>query len=195
MKYDSKKYRWKAEYGENIFFTSDHHFGHTNIIKYCNRPFESVQKMDEIMILNWNNRVGPNDTVIHVGDFALCSSEYALKVRNRLNGKIHIVWGNHDKVSRYLKWESTGDYMELKIADYPSIVIAHYAHKVWNKMHKGAWHLYGHSHGTLPDDPYSKSFDIGVDCWNFTPITISQIDEKMEMKQFKPVDHHNGDRE
>jgi calcineurin-like phosphoesterase family protein len=62
--------------------------------------------------------------------------------------------------------------------------------RVWNKSHHGAWHLYGHSHGTLPDDPNALSFDCGVDCHNYTPISFEQVEAIMAKKTFKPIDHH-----
>jgi len=64
--------------------------------------------------------------------------------------------------------------------------------RVWNKSHHGAWHLYGHSHGTLPDDKNSLSFDVGVDCHNFTPINFEQVSAIMKKKNFKPIDHHGA---
>ena len=74
------------------------------------------------------------------------------------------------------------------------IVLCHYAFRVWNKSHRGAWHLYGHSHGSLPDDPNSLSFDAGVDCHEFTPISYERVKEIMAEKRFLPVDHH-GERD
>ncbi len=62
--------------------------------------------------------------------------------------------------------------------------------KVWKGNHRGTWHLYGHSHGTLPDDPNARCFDIGVDCHNFTPVSFGQVKELMAKKNFKPLDHH-----
>ena len=74
-----------------------------------------------------------------------------------------------------------------------SIVLCHYAMKIWNKSHHGVWHLYGHSHGTLPDDPYSMSFDVGVDCHDFKPLGFDDIKKIMDKKKkFKPIDHHNA---
>ena len=176
----------------SIFFTADTHFGHTNIIKYCNRPFQSAQEMNEKLILKWNETVGQDDEVWHLGDFALCTPLDAWSIRSRLNGKINIIWGNHDKVAKNMKnaWASYHDYFELKIAGYPMVVLSHYAFRVWNKSHHGSWHLYGHSHGSLPDDPNALSFDAGVDCHGFRPISIAEVQKIMSTKTFKPVDHH-----
>lgn len=77
------------------YFTSDTHFSHTNIIKYCNRPFKSVEEMDEVLIANWNSVVKKTDQVFHLGDFG-----YNYKIAQRLNGHKHLIWGNHDRKLR-----------------------------------------------------------------------------------------------
>ncbi len=82
---------------KNIFFTSDQHFGHKNIIKFSNRPFNSVEEMDEMMIQRWNEKVGETDEVYHLGDVGLASSGKLRKILERLNGKIYLIKGNHEK--------------------------------------------------------------------------------------------------
>lgn len=165
----------------SVFFTSDTHFGHTNIIKYCNRPFATVQEMDDVIIERWNQVVKPGDRVYHLGDFSW-GDPY--KYLAKLNGQKYFVIGNHDKIKEHeacRQWVWIKDYYELKIGDQ-TIVLHHYAHRVWNKMHHKSWHLYGHSHGTLP--PHGLSFDVGTDCWNFTPISFEQISEKIKQQEF-----------
>ena len=188
----------------NTFFTSDTHFGHANIIKYCKRPFADVREMDNTLIHNWNAIVRPEDTVYHLGDFAVGGGP-AAPYLHRLNGTICFCLGNHDK--RLVK---TYQDIELKLQSYQikraesgipylrevtiekqEIVLCHYAMKVWNGSHKGSWQLYGHSHGTLPDDPTALSCDVGVDCWNYYPVSMEQLRAKMKTKAYKPVDHHN----
>ena len=94
-----------------IYFTSDLHFSHYNIIKYCNRPFESVDKMNNILINNWNKIVKENDEVYILGDITLGDNE---KYLNRLKGSKYLIKGNHDKIRTHenLKWVK--DYYELK---------------------------------------------------------------------------------
>ena len=83
----------------------------------------------------------------------------------------------------------------LEIKDTtPRIFLSHYAHKVWPKNHYDTYHLYGHSHGSLKDDEYSLSFDVGVDTNNFYPYSLEDVRKKMSIKLFRPVDHHTGDR-
>ena len=82
-----------------VFIISDTHFGHENIIKYCNRPFSSVEEMDQTMIKRWNETVSNNDIIIHLGDFALCSRDRLKEIVSKLNGKKILIMGNHDNHS------------------------------------------------------------------------------------------------
>jgi calcineurin-like phosphoesterase family protein len=178
----------------NYWFTSDTHYGHKNIIKYAERPFQSVEEMDQTMIANWNALVQPDDVVYHLGDFAFTNITRTLRVLEQLKGYKILTFGNHDRELRkhadfLKKWGRTGDLLDLKINDQP-ITLCHYAMRVWNKSHFGAWHLYGHSHGTLYDDPNALSTDVGVDPNSFTPVSFAQIAERMKKKTFVPIDKH-----
>ena len=79
------------------FVISDTHFGHENIIQYCNRPFKTVEEMDNVLIKNWNETVSNKDVVVHLGDFALCSKKMAREICSQLNGKKILIKGNHDQ--------------------------------------------------------------------------------------------------
>jgi calcineurin-like phosphoesterase family protein len=175
----------------DYWFTSDTHFGHTNIIKHCNRPFNSVEEMDEQLIRYWNECVKPGDFVYHLGDFALVSREKTLEIFNRLNGIIHFIKGNHDDSAESIKKKFAWfkDVHMIKVYDQ-QIWLSHYAHRVWNKSHHGVWHLYGHSHGSLPCDNTSLSFDVGIDCHDYRPINFDTVTKIMKSKSYKPVDHH-----
>jgi calcineurin-like phosphoesterase family protein len=72
------------------------------------------------------------------------------------------------------------------------IVLCHYAMRVWSRSHYGAWHLYGHSHGSLEDLPTSLSFDVGIDCHDHYPLCYDDVKWKMNLKTYQPVDHHRG---
>lgn len=170
------------------WFTSDHHFGHSNIIKYSKRPFADVKEMDQKLIRNWNERIQPGDTVYHLGDF--CFSEKGQGILDQLNGNKHLILGNHDKEGRKLRgWASIEKFREVTV-NGQYIVLCHYAMRVWNKSHHGAWMLYGHSHGSLPDDPNSLSFDVGVDCHDYKPLEFEDIGRIMKKKTWKAIDHH-----
>ena len=168
------------------FFVSDTHFYHSNIIKYCLRPFADAHEMNEALIANWNNAVTQDDVVYHLGDFAFGDALGVDRVMRRLNfAHFHFIKGNHDKP--FLDWYHNFGNEDLarKVTVYPhflethinkqKFVLCHYAMRVWDQSHRGAMHLYGHSHGTLPDDPNSKSFDVGVDCHDYAPISLERV--------------------
>ena len=158
-----------------VFFTSDTHFSHIAILKYCNRPFASVEEMNEKLIANWNSVVKSGDVVYHMGDFAWGNAEKVAAVFNRLNGHKYLVEGNHDdRTVKRLSWEWVKESYELRYGD-KSYILSHYPHRSWNKSFHGARHLFGHCHGTLK--PWGWSFDAGVDCWDYTPISIEQVEE------------------
>ena len=185
---------------KNIFFTSDLHFGHKNVIEYSKRPFSSVEEMDEMLISNWNNVVSQQDEVYLLGDVSLTTKEKTLKLLKRLVGQIYLVKGNHDKktisgdcVKRF-GWIK--DYYELSVPDEDAnrgeqkIILSHYPFLTWNRSHHCSWSLHGHSHGSLPDDPYARRLDIGVDAHNYEPVSYERIKTLMAKKIFRPVDHH-----
>ena len=177
-----------------IYFTSDHHFGHTNIIKFSNRPFINVEEMNQVLIEKWNEKVGRNDHIYHLGDVGLMNSKNLEIILSRLNGKIYLIKGNHEKSAEKCKdrFEWVKDYFELTINDNEFekgknlLVLFHYGMRVWNASHRGSYHLYGHSHGTLPDNPNSLSFDVGVDCHNFAPLSYGEVKAIMKKKNWVP---------
>jgi len=179
----------------NIWFVSDTHFGHANIIRYCERPFKDVHEMDEVLIKNWNERVKPGDLVYHLGDFALSAPAEVPNYVRRLNGTIQLIHGNHD---RFLKQKRNdnygfnwiGPYKEIKI-DGQLIVLCHYPFLTWRSSHRGSWALHGHCHGNLKRDMAARRLDIGVDCWNYKPISLEEVAEEMKKVEFKAVDHHD----
>jgi calcineurin-like phosphoesterase family protein len=173
------------------WFTSDTHYGHANIIKHCARPFTSADAMDEALIAAWNARVAPNDVVWHLGDFAFRSATAYTDFLRRLNGRKHLIHGNHDSVQGRVApgWESSQAYAEITIDSQP-LVLFHYALRVWNRVGKGAIHLFGHSHGALLGD--RQSCDVGVDAWNYQPVLLDEIKQRLEtLPPRVPVDHHD----
>lgn len=168
--------------------------------------------MNEELITRWNSVVSLTDTVYHLGDilFRTKGKESGTNILNRLNGRIFLILGNHDKHNlkqfkdRFELWP-TGRWDEqlrkIKIEDSDApngiqeIVLCHYAMRTWEGSHHGKFHLHGHSHGSLEDIPTSLSFDVGVDCHNYYPISYERVKKIMSKKTFVPVDHHTGDRE
>jgi calcineurin-like phosphoesterase family protein len=180
-----------------IFFTSDTHFYHKNIIKYSNRPFADVYEMNEALIYNWNKTVSKNDTVYHLGDFVygrMATERDVRKIFNELNGYKCLIVGNHDsKMAFDLSWGWIKDYHELYVnkthSDRQKIILSHYSFRTWNGAGRGSWMLYGHSHGSLPQPP-GKTFDVGVDCQNYTPISYDEVEERMNKVPTFAEDHH-----
>ncbi len=177
-----------------IWFTSDHHFGHRNIIDHAKRPFDSAEEMDEVMIERWNEKVGAKDSVYYLGDLALNKTERLKEILKRLNGSIYLIKGNHESAALTCKnrFEWIKDYYELKVPDETvatgrqKIVLFHYAIKQWNDKRNGSFHLYGHSHGSLEDDQRSLAFDVGVDCHNFYPLEYNEVKFIMSKKSWVP---------
>lgn len=176
----------------NIFFTSDHHFGHENIIKFCNRPFKDAREMNEELIKRWNEKIKPNDHVYHLGDFGLTYKENLAQIIDQLNGKIYLIVGNHESAAlqNRKKFEWVKEYFELKVKDpdgqggYQRIMLFHYAMRTWRGEGRGNWHLYGHSHGNLPDLEDKYSFDIGVDNHDFYPLSYDEVKAIMQTKKW-----------
>ena len=175
----------------NIWFTADTHFGHANVIRYNQRPFTSAAEMDEALIENWNQSIGSKDSIYHLGDFTLLGKKSAEDYFQQLNGKIHLIPGGHDH-----RWIGKGTYhsgsghpvvilpplqtikVSLPDSGQPQlIVLCHYSLRAWDRSHYGSWHLYGHSHGSLP--PLENSLDIGVDCWDYCPVSLESVTHKL----------------
>jgi calcineurin-like phosphoesterase family protein len=167
------------------FFTADNHFGHENIIGMCNRPFATVDEMDRAMIAAWNEVVAKGDVVWHVGDFAFrCELRRKRAIFSQLNGSKHLVPGNHDdKDTLSLGWASIGQIREI-VVDGQKVVLCHYGMRTWPGVHRGAIHLYGHSHGSLPGN--AQCSDVGVDVWNFRPVTLPVILTALEASAVEP---------
>jgi calcineurin-like phosphoesterase family protein len=160
-----------------IWFTSDTHFGHDSIRRLVGRPFATVEEMDATIIARWNAVVAPDDTVWHLGDFCYRNAAAPEHYVRRLNGRIHLVAGNHDRVT-VRDWshlfESVQQLAVLE-AGGKSIVLCHYPLREWDKAYRGAWHLFGHVHGTLDAAPHGFSLDCGVDSHAYRPISIEDI--------------------
>ena len=176
----------------NIWLTGDTHFQHKALVQFFRKQFATVEEMDETMVENWNKRVKKGDRVYHLGDFALGAASSARVIADRLNGQIFLIRGNHDRVADHKlmadRFVWIKDYFGLKIGEQ-KIYLCHYAMRTWNCMHHGSWMLHGHSHGSLPELDH-RSFDVGVDCWNFAPVSYDEVAAKMATKTFVPVDHH-----
>lgn len=167
-----------------VYFTSDTHGGARGRFR---RPFESTAEMDAAMEANWNAAVGPGDEVWHLGDFALHMKPDAMAaLLGRLNGTKHLIAGNNDgpETLALPGWASVGHYAELTL-DGIDLVMCHYAFRTWNGMHRKALNLHGHSHGQLKPQP--RQIDVGVDVWNFRPVTLAELTVPRPRRKAVPV--------
>ncbi len=158
-----------------VFFTSDTHFGHAGARALYRRPFDSVATMDAAMEERWNAVVGPADEVWHLGDVAIGYGADAMAaLLERLRGRKHLVTGNNDGPATLglTGWASVQPYAEITL-EGTGLVLCHYAFRSWRNMHRGWLNLHGHSHGRLK--PLPRQVDVGVDAWDFRPVTLAQI--------------------
>ena len=175
-----------------IYFTSDTHFGHANIINLCNRPFQSEIEMNFEMAKRWNENVRDNDEIYHLGDFAF-KGIYGLRILEQLKGRKHLLIGNHDskEIIESSSWESVQEYKEIKY-NHRKFVLFHYPIASWNGMFRDAIHLFGHTHGNY--EATKNSYDVGVDTNNFTPIPIDDILAYLAIDE-RPVSREGGGTE
>lgn len=191
-----------------IFFTSDLHAYHENIIRYCNRPFwkkglnsdgvfgdiPDVELMNETLLTNWNAKVKPQDTVYFLGDFAFADQTKVRSFLEQLNGNIYLCRGNHDKPLNSLHKYFT-DVFDLRTIKVPDetiaggirpVVLCHYPLLSFDRQRYGAFMLHGHVHSTKNELSGVKRYDVGVDANNFTPVSFEEIRAFLEPDIIKP---------
>ena len=169
----------------NIWFTADCHFGHSNIITYCNRPFDGVDKMNSALIRNWNERVKPEDTVFHVGDFCFKNTpggKYgegqmvtAATWEKKLNGKIIFIQGNHDKNNscktpiQNIVVAMGGKRIQL-VHNTEHIITSNYDLYFVGHVHQ-AWK----TKELKVQFGIAKCINVGVDVWQYKPVSLNEI--------------------
>ncbi|HLD91381.1 MAG TPA: hypothetical protein VI911_10250 [Patescibacteria group bacterium] len=170
------------------FFTSDEHYSHSNIIKYCNRPFNSIDEMNRAMTARHNEVVTDDDIVVHCGDFTMNREQHAKIIIRKLNGRHIFITGSHDKWIKNFNLDTAigekvllvGSMWERKF-DNVYLVACHYAMRKWPRSHYESIQVYGHSHGNLP--PEGRQLDVGVDVHNFYPISLDQVIQTINLNQ------------
>lgn len=185
---------------KNLFFTSDFHLFHENVLKFDNRPFLNVAEMHEAIETNWNSVVTKDDVVIYNGDLTFARRGDVAEVKkflNSLNGEIHFIMGNHDKwedIATYTRFKTQQDYLEVrlnyfndeKIKNEVTFICMHYPLYSWNKKHHKTYHVHGHCHGNLhhgEDASYyvnNRAIDVGCNIHNYTPVSYIEIIEKFK---------------
>ena len=199
---DKKKYDFAIEDSSKVFFTSDLHAYHTNIIESCRRPFKDAEEMNEVLIENWNAVVDDDSVVFCLGDFAWGGYTKWKNFCDKLNGKIVLIVGNHDRRNLTSKaadelFDFVTQQMYLRIEGRP-VYLNHYPFLCYGGIYREpkdqVWALHGHIHlgpNSLDgkDIPRMKyllptQYDVGVDNNNYAPVSFEQV-EKIIRKQIK----------
>lgn len=186
-----------------IYITSDLHFHHTNIAKFCPKyrsGFATVNDMNTALLNEWNETIKPEDEVYFLGDMTFAHRGDVIEhLLNSLNGKITWILGNHDKNALKFARQNprifVRDYLEINHAGH-RIVLSHFPIFSWNGIHRGALHLHGHAHGSIEQhNVNTRRTDVGWDVHG----RILTLDEAVAMTAAKPIsspegDHHNQAR-
>lgn len=174
------------------WFTSDLHLDHKNCLTLGNgRPFSSVQQMNEEIIKRWNKKIAPTDVVYLLGD--ICwgwNSKRINEVFHKMNGIKYLILGNHDRPKNFTNvncFVEMTPYKEIMIDD-DHIVLCHFPIADWSRAYHGAYHLYGHCHGSFDLAQVTKNLnhkntrcmDVGVDTHNYEPWSWQEIKEKLK---------------
>ncbi len=188
-----------------VWFTSDLHLGHGNIIKFCGRPFmsaeeeeevrknprgkfklseETVQRHDEGLIEAINSRVDTKDLLWILGDFCMGGLTEATGYRDLIRcHNVHLVWGNHDRRAVGAVFSSTLEQGLISV-DRQKIFLNHYPMRSWDASFHGSWHLYGHVHGNLLEEDATNDWmlarEVGVDTNDYRPVSFEEIADYME---------------
>ena len=165
------------------WFTADEHYGHKGILKYNDRGTDDIDAMDKDLIGRFNSVVVPGDVTVHAGDFCWCNKRVDVERRyiRKLNGTHILLVGSHDHWQR-----DSAKYVWRKRIDGQVIMVCHYAMRVWESSHYGAWMLYGHSHGRL--EPLGLQHDVGVDNNGLMPVSLEQVKDIMDNKHIERVE-------
>lgn len=172
----------------STFFTSDLHFYHNNVIGFCNRPFGSIDHMNEQLIYNWNFCVKTHDHIWMLGDFSFGNVEQTTEVLKQLKGIKHLIVGNHDRKGRSEKlfnrdWEQwfvdRHDYYRLKTNE-GKFVLCHFPFASWER---GYYNLHGHLHSLEGYQNKWKQWDVGVDANQYAPILLEDAIKRADAGQ------------
>lgn len=178
---------------QKVFFVADTHFSHFNILKYDNRPFNDIHHHDMALINNWNSVVNSDDLVFHLGDVSWGDENVIYKQVSALNGRKILITGNHDsKLTKSTKcsalFEMITPALDLYVKDgkhHQLICLFHYPIHEWNQCHRGSWMLHGHSHGRDTYDKTYKILNVGINLWDYKPISYEQVKIVMAGKDLK----------
>lgn len=172
---------------DKVWFTSDLHFYHKNICKYCNRPYETIEDMNEGIISNWNSVIKDDDIVYVLGDLGFCGMDKLRPLISQLKGRIRLIQGNHDSDKVVNKLLDEGLIEGISTLCYITIVgdeecpnqdltLCHFPMIDWYNKERGAWMVHGHQH-QLPETLSCsvKHWDVGLDKNNMMPVSFNQL--------------------
>lgn len=180
-----------------IYFTSDLHFGHKNIIRFDNRPFTSIEEMDRTIIERWNRKVKEDDTVYILGDISWYDDQKTYEIISQLHGKKVLIVGNHDKYGKMVLncFQEVCFYKEITLPGNIQVILCHYPIVFFNRHHYGAYMLYGHVHNShewnmtenykyelQQLDINCNMFNVGCMVRNYEPVTLDEILQQEERK-------------
>ncbi len=185
---------------EKVWFTSDTHFGHENIIRYCNRPFRNAEEMNAELIRRWRETVPEDGIVFHLGDFAHGDGRLWNDILSVLPGRKYLILGNHDMMQReqkFMQWfEHVTQQMTIRVGGQ-SIILNHNPFLTYGGCYRNTWQLFGHVHsGPLSDKGkdltrlqvlFPRQYDVGVDNNDYRPVSFLQVKEKIE-KQIRKAE-------
>ena len=171
-------------------YTSDLHFGHSNVINFDHRPFLDREEMDRILIKLWNSRVQPDDTVYILGDFCFRCDKPADWYLRQLKGHKILIQGNHDQAvmenpAALKLLEGVEKMMHVKDGGH-NICLCHFPIAEWNGFYKGSWHIYGHIHNKK-NETYKfmktreRALNAGCMINNFTPVSMNELKRNNEI--------------
>lgn len=192
--------KFKFKNTDPIFFCSDTHFYHKNIIRYCNRPYNSIEEMNTDLINKWNSVVPQDGIVFHLGDFSFCGSDKLTNILSQLNGHIILIKGNHDHFqdSMLNKFEDVYSQLHIEV-NKTHVYLNHYPFLTFSGAYRDGdvVQLFGHVHSGPVSYGEGKDYsrlkttfytqlDVGVDNWNYTPVSWPQVQEAIAWQK----EHH-----
>lgn len=182
-----------------IYYISDTHFGHRNILKMDGRPFSTIEEMDDELIQRWNKRVTNEDDVYILGDFAFRNGKTASWYLKQLKGRKHLIIGNHDQVTiqdkQAVEYFTSIEKMSLINDQNQTVSLCHFPVAEWNGKRRGGYHVFGHLHcrrDTVYEfmSQFNSALNAGCMINGYRPVTLDELMEnnlRFRQEMYKTV--------